>query len=313
MSDTSRDNIPSQSDSNHTEGESGQASPFEAIRHTDEQGREFWSARDLAKVLGYTEYNKFQNAIQKAEIACSNSGYAVTDHFAHVSDMITVGKGAQRRVKDVHLSRYACYLCVENADPEKQIVAQAQTYFAVQTHKAEIAELREAQAKRLGLRTHASEMNKKLAEAAHDAGVPSKRFGRFQNAGYEGLYGGLDVDGIKAKKDIPATDDILDRMGRVELGANIFRITQAEDALRSDNVQGEEQANTVHYMVGRDVRDYLKQRGRRMPEDLPPEPTIKPLLDEQRRKGKRKEIGGQQSDQPSLFDRPEGDEPTGDG
>ena len=305
------DNIPSETEPSPAKGESGRPSPFEAIRRLDNEGREYWSARDIANLLEYSQWQKFKPVLSKAQEACTNSGRDITDHFTRTDELIVVGKGAQRRVESYRLSRYACYLIIENADPSKPIVAQGQTYFAVQTRRAEIAELREAQAKRLELRTHASETNKKLAEAAQDAGVPSGRFGIFQDSGYKGLYDGLGVAEIKEKKAIPTKDDILDRMGREELGANIFRITQAEAALREADIQDEERANAIHREAGEDVRGLLRKRGRRMPEDLPPEPTIKPLLDEQRRKSKRKEIG-QKPDQPSLFDRPDGNKPNRD-
>ena len=308
MSDDTGDNIPSSHEGQGVGEGSGQQSPFEAIRRLDDEGREYWSARDLYKVLGYTNWRNFKIAIDKAQIACANSNQDIADHFDTSIKLIDVGKGAQRRIEDYSLSRYACYLIIENADPSKPIVAQGQTYFAVQTRKAEIAELREAQTERLELRTYASETNKQLAEAAQDAGVPSKRFGIFQDSGYKGLYNELGAAEIKERKGIPAKGDILDHMGSEELGANIFRITQANAALRRNKTQGEERANMVHYEAGRDVRDVLQRRGSTMPEELPAEPTIKPLLDEQRRKAKRKEIG-QQPDQPSLFDKPDSDEP----
>lgn len=248
-------------------------SPFEAIRRVAEDRSEYWSARELGKVLGYTEYRKFQNAIQKAEEACGNSGQAISDHFAHVSDMIRTGKGAQRKVEDVHLSRYACYLLVENSDPSKPIVALGQAYFAVQTRRQELADelaaLPEDQ-KRLILRSEMAIFNSQLAQAVQQAGVIEPfDFAVFQDHGYMGLYGGLRENDIHARKKLKPHDKILDYMGSEELGANIFRVTQTDAKLRRDQVDSKNQANKTHFEVGQKVRQTIQELGGTLPENLP--------------------------------------------
>src|SRR5579884_2607719 len=206
-------------------------SPFDAIHRVDEQGKEYWSARELGKLLGYGEYRFFKNAIQKAEEACKQSGQAVPDHFVHTHGMIALGKGAKRKVEDVRLTRYACYLLVQNADPEKPIVALGQTYFAVQTRRAELADelasMPEAQ-RRLAMRDEVVHRNVDLAAvAATQAGLVSGRdFATFQDHGYRGLYGGETARQIAARKGIGPREKILDWMDSEELAANWFRITQ---------------------------------------------------------------------------------------
>ncbi len=284
-------------------------SPFDAIRKVDENGREYWSARELGKLLGYTEYGKFKNAIQKAEEACQKSGLAVSDHFPHVSDMIKTGKGARRKVDDVHLTRHACYLLVENADPSKPIVALGQAYFAVQTRRQEIADelalstLPEGQ-KRIILRSMLATFNVRLAEAAQQAGVIKPNdFATFYDHGYMGLYGGLRENDIHARKGLTSEKQkISDYMGSEELGANIFRATQTDAKLRRDHVNTKVEANVTHYYVGQEVREAIKRLGGTMPEDLPtPEKSIQQLQREE-----QKHL--QAHAQPSLFDEPESDQ-----
>lgn len=283
-------------------------SPFDGIRHEDEHGKEFWSARELGKLLGYGEYRKFRNAIEKAEEACQNSGQAVVDHFAQVGGMIEVGKGARRKVEDVHLTRYACYLLVENADPSKPIVALGQAYFAVQTRRQEIndelalANLPEDQ-KRLIFRSLMSTYNVRLAEAAKQAGVIEPRdFATFQDHGYMGLYDGMRENDIHARKGLQPEEKILDYMVSEELAANMFRATQANAKLQRDQVSTKEQANVTHYLVGQEVREAIKRLGGTMPEDLPtPEKSIQELQREDQQRLKP----GQQL---SLLDEP-GKEP----
>ncbi len=248
-------------------------SPFEQIRHTTSDGAEYWSARELARLLGYTEYGKFRNALAKGELACAQSDQPVADHFAHVSDMIPTGKGAQRRVADVHLSRYGCYLTIQNADPAKEIVALGQTYFAVQTRRAEqadeLAGLTEGQ-RRIYLRYELAGHNTALAATARTAGVISPAdFAIFQNAGYRALYNGEGVAEIAARKGLRPGARILDHMGAEELGANLFRATQAEAKIRREAIQGPAAANAAHAEVGRKVRGYIADLGGTMPEDLP--------------------------------------------
>ena len=265
------------------------SSPFEQIRHEAEDGSEYWSARELARTLGYTEFGKFRNAIQKAEVACENSGQMVEDHFAHVSEMIPIGKGGKRQVEDVRMSRYACYLVVQNADPTKEIVAVGQTYFAVQTHRQEqadeLAKLTEEQ-RRLYLRGELSSHNRKLAEAANQAGVIEPvDFAVFTDHGYQGLYGGLKHRDIHRRKGLKKSQHILDYMAGEELGANIFRVTQAEAKLRREGVKGKQQANKAHYDVGREVRDTIQRLGGTMPEELPtPQESIQQLRRQEERR-----------------------------
>lgn len=275
-------------------------SPFEVIRRESEDGGEYWSARDLARILNYTEYGKFRNAIQKAEEACQNSGEAVSDHFAHVSEMIETGKGAKRKVEDVRLSRYACYLIVQNADPSKPIVALGQTYFAVQTRRQEIADelagLTEDQ-RRLYLRGQLADHNRQLAEAASQAGVIKPiDFAVFQDHGYMGLYGGLKARDIHARKGLKKNQQIPDHMGSTELAANLFRATQTEEKIRRDGIKGKDQANRTHFQVGRKVRQTIQELGGTMPEDLPtPKESIQQLQQKEQKRLK-------QGSQLSLFD-----------
>ena len=271
-------------------------SPFEQIRQVNDDGVEFWSARDLAEVLGYrTNYRNFKKALGKAEVACANSGQEVEDHFARARKMIALGKGAQRAVEDVHLSRYACYLVIQNADPSKEIVALGQTYFAVQTRRQEQADemagLSEEQ-KRLYLRGQLSTHNKQLAEAANQAGVVLPvDFAIFQDHGYMGLYGDLKSRDIHKRKGLKPSQHILDHMGSTELAANLFRATQTEEKLRREGIKGKEKANQTHYEVGRKVRQTIQELGGTPPEDLPnPEESIGQL---QRKEQKRLQSGGQ--------------------
>lgn len=262
---------------------SGQ-SIFEQIKRTDENGNEFWSVRDMAKVLEYSEYRHFLPVIERAKEACANSGQLITDHFEDILEMITTGKTAQREVESVKLSRYACYLIVQNADPSKEIVALGQTYFAVQTRLQEIRQMEEydrlssEDEKRLFLRNEMAKHNTLLAAAAKDAGViKSLDYAIFQNHGYMGLYGGLDAKGIHKKKGLKKSQQILDHMGSTELAANLFRATQTEEKLRRENVRGKQKANKTHYEVGKKVRKTIEELGGTMPENLPTADSIKKL------------------------------------
>jgi DNA-damage-inducible protein D len=279
-------------------------SPFDGIRHEDEHGKEFWSARELGKLLGYGEYRFFKNAIQKAEEACKNSDQAVSDHFVHLHDMVGIGSKAKRKVEDVHLTRYACYLLVENADPSKPIVALGQTYFAMQTRRQEIndelavANLPEDQ-KRLIFRSLMSTYNVRLAEAAKQAGVIEPQdFATFQDHGYIGLYDGMRENDIHARKGLQPEEKILDYMASEELAANMFRATQADAKLRRDQVNTKGQANVTHYQVGQEVREAIKRLGGTMPENLPtPDKSIQELQHEEQQRLKPGE-------QLSLLDEP---------
>lgn len=255
---------------------------FEQIKRTDDSGNEFWSARDLAKVLEYSEYRHFLPVIEKAKEAALNSGQEVADHFEDILDMVKIGSGAERSVESVRLSRYACYLIVQNADPSKEIVALGQTYFAVQTRLREIEQMDEynrlstEDEKRLFLRHEMAKHNTKLAEAAKDAGVVQPLdYAIFQNHGYMGLYGGLDARGIHKKKGLKKSQQILDHMGSTELAANLFRATQTEEKLRREKIQGKANANATHYQVGKKVRQTIKELGGTMPENLPTADSVK--------------------------------------
>jgi len=271
-------------------------SPFEAIKRVDPDGNEFWTARELMEILGYANYLKFKNVLLKAQIACENSGFDPSDHFMRAVKLIAIGHDAKREVEDMHLSRYACYLVVQNADPSKEVVALGQTYFTVQTRRQEVAdekalaELTEDQ-RRLLLRQRVKDQNTDLASAAKQAGVITPQdFGVFQNHGYKGLYNGLNAEDIHKRKKLKKSQHILDHMGATELAANLFRSTQAEEKLRRDQVQGKDNANQVHYQAGIIVRRAIAELGGTMPEDLPTLDSIKKLeRSEKKRLAKPKE------------------------
>jgi DNA-damage-inducible protein D len=257
---------------------------FEQIKRIDQTRNEYWTARDLAKVLEYSEYRHFKPVIDRAKEACINSGYAVSDHFEDILDMIELGKGARRGIDDVKLSRYACYLIVQNADPGKEIVALGQTYFAVQTRLQEIQQMQAYQQlnteeeKRVFLRKELAEHNKHLAEAAKEAGVIEPiDYAIFQNHGYMGLYGGLDAKKIHKRKGLKKSENILDHMGSTELAANLFRATQTEEKLNRERIKGKQKANQTHFEVGKKVRKTIQELGGTMPENLPVAGSIKKL------------------------------------
>ena len=263
---------------------------FEEIKQTDTDGNEFWYARALAKVLDYTDFRNFLKVIEKAKEACINSGQEVADHIVELNEEIKHGKGATTTYFSYALSRYACYLIVQNADPSKPVIANGQTYFAVQTRRQELQndeafnQLKEDE-QRLYLRNELKEHNKQLVEAAFNAGVESHiDFAIFQNHGYKGLYGGLDAKGIHAKKGLKKSHKILDHMGTTELAANLFRATQAEEKLRRDGTKGKSQANQTHHEVGKKVRETIAELGGTMPENLPtPQKSITKIKKEQKK------------------------------
>ena len=256
----------------------GSGSTFESIKHINEYGMEYWTARELLKVLEYNEYRFFKAVIMRAIESCKAAKIEPSDHFVETHDMIETAKTARRRVPDFHLSRYACYLIVQNADPSKPSVALGQAYFAIQTRKQELNEQDQEDYKRLYLRSEMKQHNVNLSEAARDAGVVSSLdFAIFHNHGYQGLYGGLGAKQIAAKKGIRKSSELLDHMGSTELAANLFRATQTEEKLRRENIRGKENANQVHYAVGRKVRQTIRELGGTMPEDLPSEEHIKHL------------------------------------
>lgn len=252
--------------------------PFGAIRRTNPAGNEFWSSRDFARVLGYVNYRHFQAVIEKARTACSNSGQQVDDHFVGSDQMVEIGSGAQRKLETVMMSRYACYLVIQNADPAKEIVAQGQTYFAIQTRRQELSDAEVEEQRRLAIRADLRSHNSQLADATKDAGViESRDYAIFQNHGYMGLYGGLGAQDIHRRKDLKKSEQILDHMGSTELAANLFRATQAEDKLRREKITGKDKANKAHREVGAKVRQTIKELGGTMPEELPTVESIKKL------------------------------------
>jgi len=264
-----------------------QSPDFESIKQISPYGAEFWSARQLAPLLGYDKWERFEGAIKRAMIACEQVGQVVNNHFPIAEKMVRLGSGAERKIKDYFLSRFGCYLIAQNGDPRKPEIAAAQAYFAISTRQNELSQLLAEQEKRLSLRERVSENNKKLAQAASVAGVLSPNFGLFQDAGYKGLYGGLGVADIKERKQIDQREDLLDRMGRAELAANDFRITQTEERLRRERAIGQTKAIQTHHEVGKTVRKAIEEIGGTMPEELAPEPSLKPLLDTKRRKQKK--------------------------
>ena len=268
-------------------------SPFEQIKRFDpESATEYWSSRDFAEVLGYADYRNFEDVIKKAKLACINSGHNIDDHFGDVTEMVAIGSGTQRAIKSVRMSRYACYLAIENADPRKEIVAQGQTYFAVQTRRQELSDQEQLveNERRLLLRDELRHHNTQLADAARLAGVIDPLdFGIFQNHGYRGLYNGLDQSGIHRRKGLKKSQKILDHMGSAELAANLFRATQAEEKLRRENIQGKEAANRTHYEVGKKVRQTIQELGGTMPEDLPTVESISKLESEQKKQLKKQQ------------------------
>ena len=253
---------------------------FESIKHIDEKGNEYWYARELMNALGYSKWERFSNALEKAKISCKQSGFSVNDHFPGTGKMIIVAKGAKRKIKDYKLSRYACYLIAQNADSRKKIVALAQTYFAVQTRRQELLEEKYKELsedeKRLYVRKQVSNGNYSLNRTAINSGV--KNLAEFHNAGYSGLYNGESADDIAKRKGLRYREDILDNMGSDELSANLFRISQTNQKLKNDSISNEDDAKNTHYYVGSKVRQTIKELGGTMPEDLPtPEKSLKVL------------------------------------
>lgn len=271
---------------------------FEDIKQARVDGTEFWNARELALVLDYNKWENFANVIKRAKIACENSGHSVLDHFPEVRKMIELAKGAQRYVVDYELSRYACYLIVQNGDPRKEVIALGQTYFAIQTYRQEVADCfneLDEDSRRLVVRGDIKQWNQLLAETARNAGViTNEEFAIFQNAGYMGLYGGMTVDDIHKKKGLAVGQKILDYMGSTELIANLFRISQTEEKLRKDSVDDATTATSVHHAVGREVREAIEKIGGTMPEDLPtPEKSVAQLEKERLDLLRQKAMDGQ--------------------
>ena len=266
---------------------------FESIRHTDDAGQEFWLARQLAEVLDYSQYRHFLPVVERAKEACLNSGQPVGNHIEDVLTMVEIGSGAQREIADIRLSRYACYLVVQNGDPSKPVIANGQTYFAMQTRRQELqdsakfAQLSEDD-KRIAIRNELAAHNKYLAAAAKNAGVEtSLDYAIFQDHGYKGLYGGMGAKDIHSRKGLKKSQKILDHIGSTELAANLFRATQAEEKLKRENVKSKQRANNTHFEVGKKVRKTIQELGGTMPEALPtPEQSVKQI------ENAKKKLGG---------------------
>ena len=259
---------------------------FEDIKHIDENGIEYWYARELQLVLDYKEWRKFENVIKKAIDACENSGISAFEHFVGADKTIQMPKGATKSIKEYKLTRYACYLIAQNGDSRKEVVALAQTYFAIQTRKQEISEkeysLLTEDEKRFYQRNLTRKGNYSLNQVAKNAGV--KNFDKFHNSGYKGLYNGETADDIAKRKGLRYREDILDNMGSEELAANLFRITQIESKLKRDNISTEKEANNTHYNIGKNIREVIAKNGGTMPEDLPtPKKSLKQLEKENKK------------------------------
>ena len=253
---------------------------FEDIKHIDEYGNEYWLAREMQITLDYKKWQKFINVIENAKTACEQSKFIIDDHFTQVGKMVNIGSKVSRSILDYKLSRYACYLIVQNSDPRKEVVALGQTYFAVQTRKQELTEkeysMLTEDEKRFYQRDLTKKGNYSLNQVAKKCGV--KNFDKFHNAGYKGLYNGETANDIAKRKNLRYREDILDNMGSEELAANLFRITQTESKLKRDNISTEKDANETHYNVGKAVRKTIEEIGGIMPEDLPtPEKSLKEL------------------------------------
>lgn len=270
---------------------------FEGVRQIDEDGNEYWFARDLAPLLDYQDWRNFMLVVEKARLACRKSERVVENHFGDVTKMVGIGSGAQREIADVRLSRYACYLIVQNGDPSKPVIANGQTYFAMQTRRQELndsekfAQLSENE-KRLAIRNELAEHNKYLAAAAKDAGVESSLdYAIFQDHGYKGLYGGIGAKDIHARKGLKKSQKILDHMGSTELAANLFRATQAEEKLKRDNVHNKQHANQAHFAVGQKVRETIKELGGTMLESLPtPDQSVKQVESTKKKLDRKNEV-----------------------
>ncbi len=261
---------------------------FETIKKIDDNGKEYWSSRELGEVLEYADYRKFLSVIDKAKVACENSGEVIHTHFVHVDEMVKIGSGAERPIDVIHLSRYACYLIVQNSDPTKVVVAKGQTYFAIQTRRQETADNLVEDHSRLLLRQEMKKHNASLTHTASEAGV--ERFPLFHNAGYKGLYDGLTMQDIHEKKRLKKSQKILDHMGSEELAANLFRATQTEAKIKRESIKGEGNASLAHLEVGRKVRATIASLGGTMPERLPTPDAIG-KAQTRIKKSKQKKIG----------------------
>jgi len=244
-----------------------QENKFETIKRLDDRGVEYWSSRELAKVLEYVDYRNFMTVVKKARTACENSGEVIHNHFVEANDMVKIGSGAEKSADTVFLSRYACYLIVQNSDPTKVVVAKGQTYFAIQTRRQEKTDSLVEDHNRVFLREQMKKHNTSLMQTASMAGVES--YAIFQNAGYKGLYGGLTMQDIHTRKKLGKSQKILDHMGSEELAANLFRATQTEAKIKREGIRGQGKASLAHLEVGQKVRNTIANLGGTMPENLP--------------------------------------------
>lgn len=248
---------------------------FESLKQQNQHGAEYWSARDLQPLLGYSQWRRFEQAIERAITSCNESGNPPGHHFAGAGKPITGGKGAVQIVDDYQLSRFACYLIAQNGDPRKPEIAQAQKYFAIQARRQELSDQLAADVERLELRKQTAEEFKALSGAAQQAGVQNRMFGVFHDAGYKGLYGGFGNEAIKRKKGVPEKENLMDRMNATELAANQFRMTQTRDKLAREKIHNQQHAIETHQKVGKEVRDAITRIGGTMPENIPPAEHIK--------------------------------------
>ena len=278
---------------------------FEALKRRNDHGAEYWSARDLQPLRGYSQWRRFEEAVGRAQTACEQSGNKAGHHFAGAGKPIIGGKGAVQVVDDYHLSRFACYMIAQNGDPRKPAIARAQEYFAVQTRRQELSDEAAADAERLELRRQAGEEFKALSGAARQAGVENRMFGVFHDAGYKGMYGGRGNDAIKAHKGIAKSESLMDRMNATELAANQFRMTQARDKLARENVHTQSRAIDTHHAVGREVRDAITRIGGTLPEHIPAAEPIKAV--EKRLKSATPKLSLEQRDAKGLLGGPTSD------
>jgi len=263
---------------------------FEKIKRLDENGKEYWSSRELAKELDYVDYRNFLTAVNKAKTACENSGEVIHNHFVDANEMVAIGSGAEKPLETIYLSRYACYLIVQNSDPTKVVVAKGQTYFAIQTRRQEKTDNLIEDNKRVFLREEMKKHNINLMHTASDAGVES--YAIFQNYGYKGLYGGLTMQDIHAKKKLKKSQKILDHMNSEELAANLFRATQTGAKIKRENIKGQGNANLAHYEVGQKVRNTISSLGGTMPEELPTPDAIGKVQTRIKKSKNNKLLGG---------------------
>ena len=268
------------------------ATAFEQIKRVNQHGAEYWSARDLQVLLGYSQWRRFEDAITRAVTSCTQSGNDPAHHFAGAGKMVSLGSGSEREVPDFHLSRFACYLIAQNGDPRKPEIAFAQKYFAIQTRRQELTDAHRRDQERLELRQQTKEEFKALSGAAQAAGVQSQMFGVFHDAGYKGMYGGLGNEQIKSRKGIPKDDNLMDRMDTTELAANQFRMTQAREKLARQGIKGQQQAISTHTQVGKEVREAIKRIGGTLPENLPPGEHIKQVEERLKESTPKLELDG---------------------